>query len=95
MNLLLVRHGEAAESDQGDKILTPLGMAQITKNARNAAESFNFQLQNVYHSGKTRARQTAEILAAIMKSENEIKPATGLGPLDSPSIGPNALKSWT
>ena len=93
MNLLLVRHGDATGSENGDKILSPLGHQQITRTARAVAENLDFRLDNVYHSGKTRARQTAEILAHILKSENEISATTGLSPLDSPSIWAERLKA--
>lgn len=93
MNLLLVRHGDASDSENGDKILSPLGHQQITRTACAISEHMDFRLDNVYHSGKTRARQTAEILAHILKSENEIIAATGLSPLDSPSIWAERLKA--
>ena len=94
MHLLLVRHGDAVSSaENGDKLLSPLGHSEILKTARMASQTIDFRLQNIYHSGKIRARQTAEILSEIIKSENKLKQASGLGPLDSLSIWANRLKT--
>jgi len=93
MHLLLVRHGDAVASpENGDKLLSPLGHSEITRTARMASGTIDFQLRNIYHSDKTRARQTAEILSEIIKSDNKLEQASGLGPLDSPSIWANRLK---
>ena len=40
------------------------------------------RIDAVYNSGKTRARQTAEILGAVLVPEKEPEVKKGLGPLD-------------
>lgn len=46
------------------------------------AIDLGLQVGGILHSGKTRARQTAEILAAALDLAGSIKEAPGLNPLD-------------
>jgi phosphohistidine phosphatase len=40
----------------------------------------------IYHSGKTRARQTAELIAQQLDLLDNLEQADGLAPMDDPSI---------
>ena len=40
------------------------------------------QIEEIWHSGKTRAQQTADILAAGLKIEERVHPRSGLNPND-------------
>ncbi len=49
-----------------------------------AAGSLGIQVSSIFHSGKTRARQTAEILAGHLNPGGGCMPVGGLGPTDDP-----------
>ena len=62
-DLYLVRHGEArTEGEDAQRTLTPRGEEQIETIARWAAR-VGFRVDEIRHSGKTRAAQTAAILS--------------------------------
>jgi phosphohistidine phosphatase len=46
----------------------------------------------IMHSGKTRARQTAEALAGCFSPKDGIREVSGLRPLDNPNIWVDRLK---
>jgi len=61
MRLYLVQHGEAtSEEEDPERPLTERGVVDVHRVARKAAESGIVTAVRVVHSGKTRARQTAE-----------------------------------
>lgn len=61
MWVYLVQHGEAiSEEDDPDRPLSERGLVEVHRVARKAAESGIVTAVRVVHSGKTRARQTAE-----------------------------------
>jgi len=82
MKLYLARHGEAVP-----KHINP--DAPLSDNGRREAEAVaafmagsQAQLEQIRHSGKTRARQTAEIFAAAMGGNVNVEVMDGLDPLD-------------
>jgi phosphohistidine phosphatase len=80
MTLYFVQHGEAKpETEDLQRSLTARGEEEVRGIAR-AAKRLNIQPLKVYHSGKRRAHQTAEIIANALKLP--IEPAQGLNPLD-------------
>jgi phosphohistidine phosphatase len=61
MWLYLVQHGEAtSEEKDPERPLTERGVVDVHRVARKAAEAGIVTAVRVVHSGKTRARQTAE-----------------------------------
>lgn len=63
MRLYLVQHGDAQpESVSPERELTPRGRSDVERLA-NHLGARSVRVARVVHSGKTRARQTAEILA--------------------------------
>ena len=80
MKLYLVRHGEAkAGKEDPDRSLTERGAAEIRAIAE-AAKRAGLKPAQMFHSGKRRAQQTAEILAAALRCP--LEPAVGLKPND-------------
>jgi phosphohistidine phosphatase len=80
MKLYLVQHGEAKpEAEDPERPLTAQGEEEVRGVAR-AAKRLDIQPSKVYHSGKRRARETAEIIANALKLPAES--AQGLNPLD-------------
>lgn len=86
MFLYLVQHGEA-KSEEGDPArgLTEKGI-QDARNVSNYAKKLGVKASRIYHSGKARAVQTAQILADRLKPEEGLSGTDGLAPMDDPSI---------
>jgi phosphohistidine phosphatase len=86
MPLYLVRHGEAySEAADPDQSLTETGKATVDGMAQLAA-TFKIPVSQIFHSGKTRARQTADIFFNYLKPSvgvTEIKP---ISPYDDVTI---------
>ena len=82
MRLYLVQHAQATRKE-GDPAL-PLsekGEKDIHKMAATLKDRANIQVSAIYHSGKTRAKQTAQVLAEALSPPQGIREAEGLDPL--------------
>jgi len=80
MKLYLVQHGEAkSETEDPQRSLTTKGEEEVRGIARGT-KRLNLRPSSVYHSGKRRAQQTAQILANAMKLP--VEEAEGLHPND-------------
>ncbi len=86
MKLYLVRHGEA-KSDREDpaRPLSDRGRKDVERVAR-AVGRLGIEVGAIHHSGKLRARQTAEILAGALAPAQGVKEMAGLSPEDDPSV---------
>ncbi len=83
MLLYLVRHGEAkTEEEDAKRGLSDHGAHEVNKIAV-WLEPQAFHVHAVWHSGKERAKQTAEILAASLNVETGVVAHSGLNPNDS------------
>lgn len=88
-----MRHGEAAAgADDAARLLTERGREQVHQVARHAA-AVGLPVAEVRHSGKLRARQTAEILAEHLAPVRGILGMGGLNPGDDPAIALAALQA--
>ncbi|MGE5893468.1 MAG: phosphohistidine phosphatase SixA [bacterium] len=86
MNLYLVRHGEAQEApDDSSRELTERGKADVEKVASYAAR-FHVRIARIFHSGKMRSFQTAQIFSDHLMPEGQISATEGLSPMDDPEI---------
>lgn len=86
MKVYLVQHGEAVpEAQDPERPLSERGRAEVEAVARHMARHWKPAIHAIYHSGKLRARQTAEILAAHLKPAEGVRQAEGLKPLDDPA----------
>jgi phosphohistidine phosphatase len=82
--LYLVQHGEAAkETEDPARPLTGLGRQEVARVARAAAR-LGLEVTVIAHSGKLRAKQTAEILAAELRPTPSVIERSGLGPNENP-----------
>jgi phosphohistidine phosphatase len=82
MALYLVQHGKCLPKEiDPDQSLSPEGAADTERTARLALD-LGLKVGGILHSGKTRARQTAEIMAAALRPAEDVKVAPGLNPLD-------------
>lgn len=83
MKLYLVQHGEAVDKTvDPDRPLSDQGRADVEDIARLIAGA-GAAPEQIQHSGKTRARQTAEIFAAVLDTGAGVSEVDGIGPLDS------------
>ena len=83
MRLYLIQHGEAkSEVEDPERSLTARGEEEVTSISRLAA-GLNIRPSKVYHSGKMRAKQTAEIIASALKiPDPSVQSVQGLNPND-------------
>ena len=86
MKLYLVRHGEAKpiETDPS-RSLTSKGVQDATKVAEFLAKA-RLTVNEIYHSGRARASETASIMASHISVQRGIFDTDGLSPNDDPSI---------
>jgi phosphohistidine phosphatase len=86
MKLYLARHGEAVpEHEDPERPLTRRGKATIQRLALFLGTS-GLEVEHVFHSGKRRAAETAEILARSVSATLRVEPIEGLEP-EAP-VGP-------
>lgn len=82
MALFLVQHGKSLPKNEDPKKgLSKEGIAE-TKRIAEVAKGYNIHVSGITHSGKTRARQTAEIIASVLEPEGGIQESSGLNPMD-------------
>lgn len=85
MALFLVQHGKALPRDKDpERGLTEEGILEVERIA-NLAKEHDVKVSTIKHSGKKRARQTAEIFAATLKPKGGVQEVSGLNPLDDVS----------
>lgn len=84
VQLYLVQHGQAkTENEDPERPLTNKGVDDVARVARHAVEQLGVRGTRVAHSGKTRARQTAEIWGGLL--DTDIEQADALAPNDDPT----------
>jgi phosphohistidine phosphatase len=82
MSLYLVQHGLTySEAIDPERSLSATGKANVDRIAMLAAEA-KVPVAKILHSGKLRARQTAEIMAAHLKPPGGVSEIKGINPLD-------------
>jgi phosphohistidine phosphatase len=86
MILYLVQHGEAKKEEEDPaRDLTVKGYLDV-ESVSHHLKRLNVQVNRVLHSGKTRARSTAKILAEHLQPPAGVSEAPGLSPMDDPEI---------
>lgn len=84
MEVYLVQHGESkSEAEDPMRPLTDRGREEVDAVARYVA-NVGIEVAQVFHSGKLRAKQTAELFAQHLAVAKGIAEREGLGPLDDP-----------
>jgi phosphohistidine phosphatase len=82
MRIYLVQHGESRpEEEDPQRKLTDEGVRSVQKVAR-FLRPLGLNLESVWHSGKHRAQQTAEILAGAVSASQGPLQRDGLAPKD-------------
>jgi len=96
MNLYLVQHAEALPKEQDkDRPLSSEGLQNIRRTSYFAAEVLQVRIYNIFHSGKTRAEQTAVFLGKRLNPTDGVNVTDGLKAKDKPSIWAERLKEQT
>ncbi len=86
MKLYLVQHAEAKKEEEDlARPLSEKGWKDIDK-ILNFLKGKGIEVSKIYHSGKLRAKQTAEKLGEVINSSDGIIETDGLSPLDDPEI---------
>ena len=82
MALYLVQHGQSlsknVDPEQG---LSEVGIAE-TKSIADVARGYRVKVSLIKHSGKKRARQTADIFAEALDPAGGVAEVSGMKPLD-------------
>jgi phosphohistidine phosphatase len=90
--LYVVQHGQAEpEEEDPQRPLTDRGADDVTRLARWAVDRLDVRPRRIIHSGKTRARQTAEIWGRLLDVDPE--EGDGLSPNDDPATWARRLAS--
>jgi phosphohistidine phosphatase len=93
MALYLIQHGKSLPKDKDpQKGLSREGIEETERIARVAKE-YAVPVSKITHSGKTRARQTAEIFEAALKPPDGIHEGSGLNPLDDVTVFAGTIDS--
>ncbi len=93
MVLYLVQHAEAKpEEEDPTRDLSERGRRDLQKVAGFLGK-LNLPVSRIFHSGKTRALSTANLLAASLHPANGVAETAGLAPLDSPETWAARLKT--
>ena len=94
MRLYLVQHGEALPKEEDrERPLSDNGRADVRRLAQFLGEA-DVPVTRVMHSGKTRARETAELLAAVLTPEQTPEPISGLAPADPIEPAVEQIADW-
>jgi phosphohistidine phosphatase SixA len=94
VSVYLVQHGKAFdESVDPERRLTPDGIRE-SELVANYLAGLGISVPKIVHSGKTRAKQTAEIFAKHLGVAN-VEVADGLNPNDDPIIWAQRINELT
>jgi phosphohistidine phosphatase len=77
-----VQHGRAkSEEEDPQRRLTDKGIGEVQKVA-DCLRPLELRIDAIWHSGKARAQQTAELLAEAVSDRDRVVQHEGLGPKD-------------
>ena len=93
MALYLVQHGKSLPKDADpEKGLSEEGQSEVEMIA-TVARGYGVAVTGISHSGKKRARQTAEIFASALDAQDRIAERSGLNPLDDVTAVASAVST--
>jgi len=94
MKVYLVRHGDTVSSSvDPQRPLSEQGMADIRRIA-SFVKPLEISVEHIWHSGKPRAAQTAEILAGAVSAEEDCSSRDDLGPNSDASAIADELEAY-
>ena len=89
MAIYIAQHGKSLPATEDpEKGLTGVGMEE-TRRIAGVAKGYGVTVERIVHSGKKRARQTAEIFAEVLSPANGLDTRSDMNPMDDvhPFIG--------
>ena len=93
MDLYLVQHAKSKTKEEDpERSLSDEGYDEVEKMAAFATNISCIEVRKIIHSGKLRAKQTAEILADKLRPIEGCEGADGLDPMAEPSIWAEKLE---
>lgn len=93
MELFFAQHGKAVSKEEDpDRPLTEEGRQETRRTAQRMAAS-GVPVHEIWHSGKLRARETAEIFAQALGPIRELRARDDLGPTDDPTSAVEAART--
>lgn len=96
MNLFLVQHAEPKRKEEDPtRPLSDTGWKNIRRIAEYAREHLRLEVEQIVHSGKLRAKQTAEVLAEHLNLPKGVMTDENLEPLADPKIWKERLAETT
>ena len=94
MKLYLVQHGKAkSKQEDPERRLTEEGKTGTHKVASYTTQNINTNIDKIFHSGKARAMETAEIMTEYIKPANGVEKTGNLAPMDDPAIQAENIKT--
>jgi len=94
MKLYLVQHGDAKPKEEDpERPLSAKGLADVGKVADFLRSGVGITVSSITHSGKLRARQTADLLAKRLNPPFGATQADGLDPLAKSTMWAARLKT--
>jgi len=86
MKLYLVQHARSAPKDSDpDQSLTEIGLSEAERVAEYVTRHGDIKVNTITHSGKVRARQTAEIFYEALSGVKAIAAVKDLDPMADPA----------
>ena len=93
MALYLVQHGKSLPSDKDpERGLSTEGISDVHRIAA-VAKGYGIRPSAIRHSGKTRARQSADIFAEALLPGGQVERTSGIDPLDDVTEVAKQLKT--
>ena len=94
MKLYLVQHGEALSKEiNPERPLSDKGIQDVQKMSQFLKQS-DVQVEQLIHSGKLRAKQTADYLSKNMAIAKSLQVNDKINPNDSPQLIAQNIKTW-
>ena len=94
MKLYLAQHGDATSKEENpDRPLSITGTADVENVARFMGQA-SIAVAGIMHSGKLRAKQTAEILAKQLVPNIAPQINENINPLDLPTVVAEEINQW-
>ena len=94
MQLYLVQHALATSKEENPgRPLSAEGESTARRMAEFAAAHLRVGPGAIYHSGKLRAKQTAELFAEHLKPKGGVEEVEGMSPMDEPTLIAEKLES--
>ena len=92
MRMYLMQHGKPVPKEEDpDRPLSEQGRSDVERMSEFLGSS-GVRVQEAFHSGKTRARQTAEIMVSQLNPGGSARERAGLSPLDDVKEIANQIK---